>query len=124
MQDKAERRTGQDRRSHPRYRIKQPAMLVSKTAGSASVQVLDIGRFGVRISAPFRLPVLDEVEIRLPDAKGSGIVRNWKCIRAIEFHVCIEILHYDPAGQTALDRSAVLRKAKSLNQGLGIDRRA
>ncbi len=99
-------------------------MLRSKTAGTASVQVLDIGRFGLRISAPFRLPLQDEVEeIRLADAKVLGVVRSCRCIRAIEFHVGIQIRPDDPAGETSLDRSAVLRKAKILNRGLGIDRR-
>lgn len=99
-------------------------MLLSKTAGTASVQVLDIGRFGLRISVPFRLSLLDEVEIRLADTTVVGVVRNCRCIRAIEFHVGIQIRHDDPAGETALDRSAALRKAKIINQGLGIDRRA
>jgi len=96
-------------------------MLISKAAGSASVQVLDIGRFGLRISAPFRLPVRDEVEIRLTDTTVVGVVRNCRCIRAIEFHVGIEIRYDDPDGETALDRSSVLRKAKILNPGFGVD---
>jgi PilZ domain len=99
-------------------------MLLSKAAGTASVQVLDIGRFGLRVSIPFRLSLGDEVEIRLPDTTVLGVVRNCRCIRAIEFHVGIEIRHDDPSGETALDRSAILRKATILNRGLGIDRRA
>ena len=96
-------------------------MLLSKAAGTASVQVLDIGRFGLRISVPFRLPLLDEVEIRLAETKVFGVVRNCRCIRAIEFHVGIQIRCDDPAGESALDHSSVLRKAKMINQGLGID---
>jgi PilZ domain len=124
MPDSPERRAGRDRRAEPRFRVKQPAMLLSKAAGTASVQVLDIGRFGLRVSIPFRLSLGDEVEIRLPDTTVLGVVRNCRCIRAIEFHVGIEIRHDDPSGETALDRSAILRKATILNRGLGIDRRA
>ena len=106
-------RPGRDRRSQPRYRTNQPAMLVSKAVGSASVQVLEIGRFGLRISVPIRLPLRDEVEIRLADTTVLGIVRYCRCIRAIEFHAGIEIRHDDPSGESSLDRSHVLRKARS-----------
>jgi hypothetical protein len=124
MQSDPERRAGRDRRSQPRYRTKQHAMLMSKDTGSASVEVLDIGRFGLRISVPFRLQLLDEVEIRLAETTVMGVVRNCKCIRAIEFHVGIEIRHDDPSDESGLEGSSVFRKAKVINRGLGIDRRA
>jgi hypothetical protein len=99
-------------------------MLISKAAGPASVRVLDIGRFGLRISVPFRLPIQDEVEIRLADVTAVGVVRNCECIRATEFHVGIKIKHDNSFAETSLDRSQILRKAERATRGLGIDRRS
>jgi hypothetical protein len=99
-------------------------MLVSKIAGMAAVRVLDVGRFGLRVSVPFRLPLLDEVEIRLADVTALGVVRNCQCIRATEFHVGIKIQPDNPFTESSLDRSQVLRKAQRINLGLGIDRRS
>lgn len=82
---------GRERRAEPRHGINYPTLLRSEHAGIASVRILDVSTSGLRVSTPFRLDVLSEVEIRVEGLSLTGTVRNCTCIRANEFHAGIEI---------------------------------
>jgi hypothetical protein len=82
---------GHERRTEPRHGINYPTLLRSEQAGIAIIRVLDVSTSGLRVSVPFRLTVLSEVEIRIEGASVVGTVRNCTCIAANEFHVGIEL---------------------------------
>lgn len=84
-------KAARERRSEPRHGINYPTLLRSEQSGIASVHILDVSTSGLRVSAPFRLEVLTEVEIRIEGMSLVGTVRNCTQIRSNEFHVGIEI---------------------------------
>lgn len=122
-----EQRTGRDRRAEPRYRINEPAILKTEVGGIAAVRIIDISAIGLRITAPGPIPVNTEVDIQFDGLKRPGFVKNCRCIRATEFHV--GIITAPPAGSEEklpmrLDDLRLLRRAKLMNRGMPIDRRA
>jgi hypothetical protein len=91
-----------------------PTLVRSETAGIAAGLVLEASASGLCLSLPFRLPVNSEVKIQLENNTVSGLVRNCVCLRAMEFHVGIEI---PPArsGDDGLDHLRLLQRARALN---------
>lgn len=75
----------------PRSRVADSGVLKSSASGAATVRVLDVGKSGVRITVPFRLPIKDQVEVHIGNASISGVVRNCVCIGAFEFHIGVRI---------------------------------
>jgi signal transduction histidine kinase len=91
-----------EKRREVRYRVNYPTILKSKTLGVALVRILDVSRFGLRVSVPFRLPHGTEVEIRVEDKSVRGLVRNCGCMKAYEFHAGIELLQSDSIDERGL----------------------
>jgi signal transduction histidine kinase len=85
------KKPGRERRSEPRQGVNYPTLLRSEQAGIAIIRILDVSHSGLRVSVPFRLTVLSEVEIRIEGASVVGTVRNCTCISPNEFHVGIEL---------------------------------
>jgi signal transduction histidine kinase len=110
-----ERKDGRERRAAPRYRINHPTLLKSQDAGIAVIRVLDVSSSGLRVSAPFRLELQTEVEIRIEDISVVGIVRNCTCIRAEEFHIGIEIPKAVSENENSVQHLRLLRKVRVLN---------
>jgi hypothetical protein len=120
-----EKRNGPDRRSEPRYRINEPAVLRS-TGDIAAVRVIDISAIGLRVTSPCPQSVNSAVEVQLGGAKISGFVKNSRCIRATEFHLGIVTAPVAGAEEKVparLDHLPILRRAKVINRGIPIDRR-
>lgn len=80
-----------ERRTDCRYRMNTPSLVNSKSGGLAAGLVLEASLSGLCLSLPFALPVNSEVEIRVDGQTISGLIRNCTCIRAMEFHVGIEL---------------------------------
>lgn len=80
-----------ERRADCRYRMNTPSLVQSKSAGLAAGLVLEASLSGLSVSLPFALPLNSEVEIRVEGQAVAGLVRNCTCIRAMEFHVGIEL---------------------------------
>jgi hypothetical protein len=121
-----EERRGPDRRSEPRYRVNEPAVLKS-TDDIAAVRILDISAIGLRVSGPGPMPLNTEVEVRFGGAKVPGFVKNCRCIRASEFHLGIltaPVADSEDQQPARLDHLPLLRRAKMINGGIAIDRRA
>jgi hypothetical protein len=112
MTPRSEPKSGRERRAQPRFRVNHPALLKSEASGVAAVRVLDVGRFGVRVAVPFRLPIRDQVEVRIENTPVCGVVRNCFCKGGYEFHIGIGI------GESTLDHLPILQRAISLNRGL------
>jgi signal transduction histidine kinase len=72
---RTESRSTRDKRVESRYRTNYPTLLKSKSAGVALVRILDAAGFGLRVTAPFRLPVGTEVEICIEDTAVRGLDR-------------------------------------------------
>ncbi len=108
-QPRAVKKGKTEKRTEPRHAIDYAPLLRSETAGIASVRILDISGSGLRVSAPFRLDLLSDVEIRIEGRSVIGVVRNCKCIRPTEFHVGIEISKTDAGGEEFLRNLTVVR---------------
>jgi hypothetical protein len=104
---------GLERRTAPRHGINYPTLLRSEQAGIAIIRILDVSTSGLRVSVPFRLTVLSEVEIRIEGASVVGIVRNCTCIAANEFHVGIELLASSSDDEHFLHHLRLLRTERS-----------
>ncbi len=74
------------------------------------MRVLDAGRSGVRVAVPFRLPIKDQVEVRMGNAPVCGVVRNCVCKGAFEFHIGVRI------EGSKLDRLSGFRRGLSLSR--------
>jgi hypothetical protein len=92
-----------------------PTLVRSETAGIAAGLVLEASASGLCLSLPFRLPVNSEIKIQLEDNTVSGFIRNCVCIRAMEFHVGIEIPPTSPEGDCGLNHLRLLQRARALN---------
>ena len=110
-----QRRPGRERRTYCRYRMNAPTLVRSESAGIAAGLVLEASTSGLCLSLPFRLPVNSGVKIQLEDNTVSGLVRNCVCIRAMEFHVGIEIPPSSSGGDHDLNRLRRLQRARALN---------
>jgi hypothetical protein len=120
-----EQRKGPDRRTEPRYRINEAALLRS-TGDIAAVRVIDISAIGLRVTSPCPQPVNSAVEVQFGGAKITGFVKNSRCIRATEFHLGIVTAPLAGAEENAparLDHLPILRRARQINRGIPIDRR-
>lgn len=120
-----EQRKGPDRRSEPRYRINEAALLRS-TGDIAAVRVIDISAIGLRVTSPRPQPVNSAVEVQFGGTKITGFVKNSRCIRATEFHLGIVTAPVASAEEklpARLDHLPILRRAKLINRGIPIDRR-
>ena len=104
---------GHERRTEPRHGINYPTLLRSEQAGIAIIRVLDVSSSGLRVSVPFRLTVLSEVEIRIEGASVVGTVRNCTCIAANEFHVGIELRAASSNDEHFLNHLRLLRSERS-----------
>lgn len=104
---------GHERRTEPRQGINYPTLLRSEQAGIAIIRVLDVSTSGLRVSVPFRLTVLSEVEIRIEGASVVGTVRNCNCIAANEFHVGIELRPASSNDEHFLHHLRLLRTERS-----------
>ena len=100
---------GRERRTEPRHGINYPTLLRSEQAGIGIIRILDVSASGLRVSVPFRLTVLSEVEIRIEGASVVGTVRNCTCIAANEFHVGIELQPANSADEHFLQHLRLLR---------------
>src|ERR1700684_4330927 len=98
-----------DRRTEPRQETNYPTMLRSEPAGIGIIRVLDVSTSGLRVSAPFRLDLQSEVEIRVEGTSVVGVVGNCGCIGPNEFHVGIEIPNVASTGQQFSDHLRLLR---------------
>ncbi len=117
-----EQRKGPDRRTEPRYRINEPAVL--RMAGDiAAVRVIDISPIGLRLSSPRPQPLNSIVEVQFGSVKITGFVKYSRCIRATEFHLGIVTAPSAENLPARLDHIPLLRRAKSINRGIPIDRR-
>jgi hypothetical protein len=92
-----------------------PTLVRSEIAGIAAALVLDASESGLCLSLPFRLPVNSEVKIQLEDITVSGSIRSCVCIRAMEFHVGIEIPPTSSGGDPGLNKLRPLQRARALN---------
>jgi len=92
-----------------------PTLVTSETAGIAAGLVLEASTSGLCLSLPFRLPVNSELKIKLEDSTVSGFIRNCVCIRAMEFHVGIEIPPTSSGSGQGLNHLRLLRRARELN---------
>ena len=110
-----QRGTGRERRTNCRYRINTPTLVRSETAGIAAGLVLEASTSGLCLSLPFRLPLNSEVKIQLEDNTVSGLVRNCLCVRAMEFHIGIEIPPTRFGGGQGLSHLRLLQRARALN---------
>jgi len=104
---------GHERRTEPRHGINYPTLLRSEQAGIAIIRVLDVSTSGLRVSVPFRLTVLSEVEIRIEGASVVGTVRNCNSIAANEFHVGIELRAASSNDEHFLHHLRLLRAERS-----------
>jgi hypothetical protein len=121
-----EQRTCRDRRAEPRYRITEAAVLKS-TEDIAAVMILDVSAIGLRVSSPHRLPLNAEVHVEVGGKQIPGFVKNCRCIRAMEFHLGILTAPAEGAESqrpARIDHLPILRRAKQMNAGIPIDRRA
>jgi signal transduction histidine kinase len=105
----APKKGGRERRTEQRQGTNYPTLLRSEHAGVASVRILDVSPSGLRVSAPFRLDLNTEVEIRIEGMSVVGVVRNCTCIRANEFHVGIAIRPASEGDKQFLDHVRLLR---------------
>ncbi len=91
MTSRPAQKGGKERRAEPRSRVRYSGLLRSTASGVATVRVLDVGRSGVRVTVPFRLPIKDQVEVCVGNSAVCGVVRNCVCIGAFEFHIGVRI---------------------------------
>jgi signal transduction histidine kinase len=103
------KKPGRERRSEPRQGVNYPTLLRSEQAGIAIIRILDVSHSGLRVSVPFRLTVLSEVEIRIEGASVVGTVRNCTCISPNEFHVGIELRPASSSDERFLHHLRLLR---------------
>jgi PilZ domain len=121
-----EQRTCRDRRAEPRYKIAEAAVLKS-TEDIAAVMILDVSAIGLRVSSPHRLALNAEVQVEVGGHHIPGFVKNCRCIRAMEFHLGILTASAEGAGNqrpVRIDHLPILRRARQINGGIPIDRRA
>lgn len=104
-----------ERRIESRYRAFDVGVIKSPMTGIAVSQLLDSSRSGIRVSAPYPLPVEAPVEFLFDNRTISGSVRNCVRARAGQFHVGIggvtaQGMEVPDAVYAALDRlTSVLR---------------
>ena len=116
---------GVDRRTEPRFRINEPAILKSQIGGIAAVRALDISVGGLRITAPGPLPLNTQVEINLGGTRVCAVVRHCKCIRATEFQLGLSaVASADGQTPARLDHLPAYRRARSINGGVAAEQRA
>src|SRR5271156_1066590 len=95
-----------ERRTEPRFRVNEPALLRSQLGGLTAIRVLDISGGGLRVTATGPVPLNTAVEVELGGTKIVGLVRHCRCVRATEFQLGL-------SSATSLEHHPVLRRAKS-----------
>src|SRR6266849_2193254 len=78
-----------ERRIESRKRAFEAGVIKSPITGIAVSQLLDASRSGIRVSAPYPLPVEAPVEFLFDNRTISGSVRYCVSARAGQFHVGI-----------------------------------